>query len=107
MVGAASRRQRGDRHRRPAVDVLDVDIKPDGSGFAAFNRVKRAGLLTGASGLVRTRSGGLHVYFAGTAQRSAGGCRGTSWTSRPQAATCSPRRRSLTLTTPARPVPMS
>lgn len=53
----------------PAVDVLDVDVKPDGSGFAAFNRLKRAGLLTGALALVRTPSGGLHAYFAGTGQR--------------------------------------
>jgi hypothetical protein len=52
----------------PAVDVLDVDVKPDGNGFAAFRRLKHAGLLTGASGLVRTRSGGLHVYFTGTGQ---------------------------------------
>jgi hypothetical protein len=52
----------------PGPDVLDVDVKPDGNGFAAFNRLKRAGLLTGASTLVRTRSGGLHVYFTGTAQ---------------------------------------
>ena len=52
----------------PAADVLDVDVKPTGSGFAAFGRLKRAGLLTGASALVRTRSGGLHVYFTGTRQ---------------------------------------
>jgi hypothetical protein len=52
----------------PAVDVLDVDVKPSGTGFAAFNRLKRAGLLTGACALVRTRSGGLHVYFAGSRQ---------------------------------------
>jgi Bifunctional DNA primase/polymerase, N-terminal len=55
----------------PGPDVLDVDVKPEGSGFAAFNRLKRAGLLAGASAMVRTRSGGLHVYYAGTAQ----GCR--------------------------------
>jgi hypothetical protein len=52
----------------PAIDVLDVDRKPDGDGFAALNRLKRAGLLTGASGLVLTRSRGLHVYFTGTGQ---------------------------------------
>jgi hypothetical protein len=52
----------------PGPDVLDVDVKPDGNGFAALNRLKRAGLLAGAAALVRTRSGGLHVYFAGTAQ---------------------------------------
>ncbi len=53
----------------PAVDVLDVDNRPGGNGFAALNRVKRAGLLTGAQALVRTRSRGLHLYFAGTSQR--------------------------------------
>jgi len=53
----------------PGPDVLDVDVKPSGSGFAALNELKRAGLLTGASALVRTRSGGLHVYYAGTSQR--------------------------------------
>ncbi|MGH3319416.1 MAG: bifunctional DNA primase/polymerase [Streptosporangiaceae bacterium] len=54
----------------PAVDVLDVDVKPDGTGFPAFNRLKRAGLLVGAVGLVRTPSGGLHVHFKGTGQTS-------------------------------------
>jgi Bifunctional DNA primase/polymerase, N-terminal len=53
----------------PGPDVLDVDVKPDGNGFAALNRLKRAGLLTGAARLVRTRSGGIHVYYAGTTQR--------------------------------------
>jgi hypothetical protein len=52
----------------PGPDVLDVDVKPDGNGWAAFNQLKRAGLLNGARALVRTRSGGLHVYFAGTGQ---------------------------------------
>ncbi len=52
----------------PGPDVLDVDTGPAGSGWAAFGRLKRAGLLTGASALVRTRSGGLHVYFTGTGQ---------------------------------------
>lgn len=52
----------------PGPDVLDVDTGPAGSGWSAFGRLRRAGLLTGASGLVRTRSGGLHVYFAGTGQ---------------------------------------
>ena len=47
----------------PGPDVLDVDVKPDGNGFAAFNRLKRAGLLTGAGALVRTPSGGLHAVL--------------------------------------------
>ena len=54
----------------PGPDVLDVDVKPDGSGFAAFGRLKQAGLLTGARALVRTPSGGLHAYYAGTSQPS-------------------------------------
>ena len=54
----------------PGPDVLDVDVKPDGNGFAAFNRLKQAGMLTGARALVRTPSGGLHAYFVGTGQPS-------------------------------------
>ncbi|WP_285495630.1 bifunctional DNA primase/polymerase [Actinomadura sp. NBRC 104425] len=53
----------------PAVDVLDVDVKAGGTGYAAFNRLKRAGMLAGALALVQTPSGGLHTYFAGTGQR--------------------------------------
>lgn len=52
----------------PGPDVLDVDTGPAGSGWTAFGRLRRAGLLAGASMLVRTRSGGCHVYFAGTGQ---------------------------------------
>jgi hypothetical protein len=52
----------------PGPDVLDVDHKPEGNGWAALNRLKRAGLLRGASTMVRTQSGGLHVYYAGTDQ---------------------------------------
>lgn len=57
----------------PGPDVLDVDVSGDGSGWAAFNKIKRAGLVRGAHRLVRTRNGGLHVYFAGTDQRNAAG----------------------------------
>jgi hypothetical protein len=53
----------------PGPDVLDVDVKPAGSGYEALKKLQRRGLLTGASRLVRTRSGGLHVYYAGTGQR--------------------------------------
>ena len=52
----------------PGPDVLDVDVRPDGTGWPAFNRLKRAGLLAGASRLVRTPSGGGHLYFARTLQ---------------------------------------
>ena len=41
------------------------------TGWAAFNRLKAAGLLAGAFRLVRTPSGAAaHLYFAGTDQRS-------------------------------------
>ena len=54
----------------PGPDVLDVDVTPDGSGWAAFNRLKAAALLTGARALVKTPRGGLHAYYEGTAQRN-------------------------------------
>ena len=55
----------------PGPDVLDVDQHgPAGNGFAALGRLRRAGLLDGASAYVRTPSGGLHAYFTGTAQRN-------------------------------------
>jgi hypothetical protein len=53
----------------PGPDVLDIDVRPGGSGWESFNKLKAAGLLSGAQRLVRTPSGGLHVYFAGTTQR--------------------------------------
>jgi len=55
----------------PGPDVLDVDVRADGSGFAAFSRLKRAGLLDGASAYIRTPSGGFHAYFAGSQQGNA------------------------------------
>ena len=55
----------------PGPDVLDVDQHgPDGTGFPAYARLRRAGLLTGATAYVRTPSGGLHLYFTGTGQRN-------------------------------------
>jgi hypothetical protein len=54
----------------PGPDVLDVDQSTEGSGWAGFNRLKRAGLLTGAQALVRTPRGGLHAYYQGTRQPS-------------------------------------
>jgi hypothetical protein len=55
----------------PGPDVLDVDQHgPAGNGYAALGRLRRAGLLDGASAYVRTPSGGLHAYFTGTAQRN-------------------------------------
>jgi len=55
----------------PGPDVLDVDRHgPAGNGFAALARLRAAGLLDGASAWIRTPSGGLHAYFAGSDQRN-------------------------------------
>jgi len=55
----------------PGPDVLDVDDHGRaGNGYAAFRQLKEAGLLDGASTYVRTPSGGLHAYFAGSGQRN-------------------------------------
>jgi hypothetical protein len=53
---------------RPGPDVLDVDVRADGNGFAGLGRLRREGLLDGADAYVRTPSGGVHVYFAGFEQ---------------------------------------
>jgi hypothetical protein len=55
----------------PGPDVLDVDEHGSaGNGFAALARLRDAGLLDEASSWVRTPSGGLHAYFAGSDQRN-------------------------------------
>ena len=54
----------------PGFDVLDVDVRNSGAGWDAFERAKRAGLLDGWTRAVRTPSGGLHLSFPGTEQRS-------------------------------------
>ena len=55
----------------PGPDVLDVDERgPAGNGFPSLARLNAAGLLAGASGRTRTPGGGLHVYFAGSRQRT-------------------------------------
>lgn len=53
----------------PGPDVLDVDTKNGLPGMALFRRALTAGLLRGAAAIIRTPSGGLHVWFAGTDQR--------------------------------------
>lgn len=52
------------------VDVIDVDVRPTGSGIPALHRARTAGLVNGWSAVVGTPSGGLHFYFpAGRPQR--------------------------------------
>lgn len=45
------------------MEVVDVDRRDSGSGFAAFRRARRAGLVPAWEALVRTPTGGLHAYF--------------------------------------------
>jgi hypothetical protein len=52
------------------VDVLDVDVRGTKSGWAALNRLRRAGLLEEGMPRVRTPSGGIHLHFVGTDQRN-------------------------------------
>ncbi len=52
------------------VEVVDVDRKPAGSGFAGFGRARAAGLVPGWLALVRTTSGGMHAYFPTDPDRS-------------------------------------
>ena len=55
----------------PGIDVLDVDQHGEaGDGFPALAQLEAAGLLDGAIGTVRTPSGGLHLYFTGSDQRT-------------------------------------
>ncbi len=51
------------------IDVVDVDVTKPPTGFAAFERVAKAGLVDGELARVRTPSGGMHVYFAAIAER--------------------------------------
>lgn len=53
----------------PGPDVLDVDVKDGRIGLDLYERARQAGLLRGAHAVVRTPSGGLHLWFTGTAQR--------------------------------------
>jgi hypothetical protein len=52
----------------PGPDVLDVDVKPDSSGWPSFNKLVRAELVPPALAEIRTPSGGAHFYYRGTSQ---------------------------------------
>lgn len=54
----------------PGPDVIDVDVKPEGDGHAAFERLGKHGLTGSPSRWVTTPSGGMHSYYAGTGQRN-------------------------------------
>ena len=52
----------------PGPTVLDVDVAHGKPGNKSLNRAVRAGLVPAAAALIRTPSGGSHLYFAGDAQ---------------------------------------
>jgi Bifunctional DNA primase/polymerase, N-terminal len=54
----------------PGPDVLDVDVRPGGSGYQALHRLRDAGLLQTPITAVATPSGGMHLYYPGTQQTS-------------------------------------
>jgi Bifunctional DNA primase/polymerase, N-terminal len=54
----------------PGPDVLDVDVRPGGSGYQALYRLRSAGLLQTPVAAVATPSGGMHLYYSGTGQAS-------------------------------------
>jgi hypothetical protein len=55
----------------PGPDVLDIDQHGlAGNGYAAFNRLRRLGLVNGAAAYVRTPAGGMHAYFTGSGQHN-------------------------------------
>jgi hypothetical protein len=56
----------------PGPDVLDIDVRPGGAGWAAYRRLRRAGLLAGVIAVVRTPSLGQHSYLPGSGQRCSG-----------------------------------
>lgn len=48
------------------VVVVDVDVHDSVNGFVSFDRVHRAGLVSGWQVLVTTPSGGMHAYYPAT-----------------------------------------
>lgn len=54
------------------IEVVDVDVDSTGSGFPAVQRARCEGLIHGWAALVRTPSGGLHVYFPADESREQG-----------------------------------
>jgi Bifunctional DNA primase/polymerase, N-terminal len=55
----------------PGPDVLDVaNLGPEANGFRGLWRLHKAGLARGATACIDTPSGGMHVYFDGSAQPS-------------------------------------
>ena len=55
----------------PGPDVLDIDQHGQaGTGYPAYEKLHRAGLVNGADAYVRTPADGMHAYFAGSDQHN-------------------------------------
>lgn len=52
------------------IDVLDVDHRPDGSGWAAWRMLQAEGYLPEPLAIVRTPSGGGHFYYEASGRTS-------------------------------------
>jgi hypothetical protein len=50
-------------------DVLDVDKHGNGNGFPALERARSAGLTEGWALILRTPSGGIHLYYPASPER--------------------------------------
>lgn len=50
-------------------DVIDVDLRPTGSGFDALQRARQAEMVDGWVCEVRTPSGGVHLYYPARPER--------------------------------------
>ena len=55
---------------RPGPDVLDIDMHKNGSGFPALRRLRDEGLIGNPRTVIRTPSGGLHLYWRGSEQHN-------------------------------------
>jgi hypothetical protein len=72
----------------PGPDVLDVDVHATGSGWTGYERLKSAGMITGAQRMVRTRSGDCTSTSPGRRSETVP-CPELTWTSGPAADTSS------------------
>ena len=54
----------------PGPDALDVDVHKGGTGFGPLRELKQAGLVPEPLAIIRTPSGGAHLYYQGTEQRN-------------------------------------
>lgn len=47
-------------------DIIDVDVRPNGNGYDTYKEMRKARYLDGVFAVVKTPSGGAHIYFQPT-----------------------------------------